>query len=538
MKFNFMKKQTLLSLVPSLILGIVMILLVRVELNSVITEEVEHTLRAVTLAVRDQLKNTEDMSEIVGRYKAYMDVDVTIFEKDLRIASTIENAVNTTADPTIYRDVKQGNNYYATDANVNGVPYFGYYVPIEVDGVFYGMVFAGKSQSEMSARMLQLSLLFTTVTLIVMVLTFTMIMFTVKRINKKLVSTKDLLLCISQGVLNNIVSKIKETDEIDMVYNCAVELQGTLRNMVGDIADITSEVDKNIEFVSETTSDINIATIGIADAISEIAEGADSQAKSTEEGTHSMVDVAEKVSNVDSRATILSEAANNISDISDNVLSKLDDTKVANTETNKELLGVRQNVDKTMEFIVDIKSMVTTIAEIATQTNLLSLNASIEAAHAGEQGKGFAVVATEVGKLAQDSAEASNHTRIIIDSLTKSAEDMYKSLKSLVARIEGQSKLIDESVNDFEVLQNEISKVKENASEINEATHRVTEDTRLVAEIMDNLAALSEENAAASEETTATTEGLRQAIQDVESEMKKLQEMSSRLSKEVTAFTL
>ena len=116
-----------------------------------ITDEIEVQLKTGAYSISQTLElrtlKTEMDEDIYDLYD-YTDIDVTVFSGDTRVASTVPNAVGTKMDSHIYEELQIGKDYFATDANVNGQPYFGYYIPFFVDGEFSGATFTGIPQAD------------------------------------------------------------------------------------------------------------------------------------------------------------------------------------------------------------------------------------------------------------------------------------------------------------------------------------------------------------------------------------------------------
>ena len=171
-----MKMQTKLlamSLFPLIILGLTTIIFGNTRIREVVTDNIENGLRGAAVAVRDTIDYADEgelhvedgilykgefdvtnATEIADHVKSATDMDITVFYGDTRYMSSVvneqgERIIGTTAQEVVIDKVLKGNQeYFSDDVNVNGVPYFGYYVPLTEDGQVVGMVFSGMSQTE------------------------------------------------------------------------------------------------------------------------------------------------------------------------------------------------------------------------------------------------------------------------------------------------------------------------------------------------------------------------------------------------------
>ena len=207
-------------------------------------------------------------------------------------------------------------------------------------------------------------------------------------------------------------------------------------------------------------------------------------------------------------------------------------------ESNKEVQELIQEIEaqtaKTNESVVQIKEATEIIASIASQTNLLSLNASIEAARAGESGKGFAVVATEIQQLASKSNESSQNISDILQQLTENSDRAVETMGKVTTTIEAQTEHIKETETMTEAVMKRILESIEGMQVIADSVEYLDGARK---EIVETVSELSEQNAATTQEvcTAANTvtenfdivsgsmEGLKNIADELEGSMKHFQ---------------
>ena len=219
-----------------------------------------------------------------------------------------------------------------------------------------------------------------------------------------------------------------------------------------------------------------------------------------------------------------------------NALNTLEQLQRVNGTMVDEVNSASNQVNETSKSVEQIKKAVEMIQDIAEQTKLLSLNASIEAAHAGEHGKGFAVVAEEIGKLASQSAQSSNEIEGILKQLVKNYGVIIQNVKSTSDNMDVQNSKLVETQNVFTILEKDINGTVERISEINTMVEHLDYEIGKMVDMVSNLSAISEENSASTEETMASIEELTATISQVYEKAQNVDKSADELLREVNVF--
>lgn len=278
---------------------------------------------------------------------------------------------------------------------------------------------------------------------------------------------------------------------IELKNDYAGEFQ-KIKHALFHISDSMNEVMTGIH---ESSERVSIGATELATASQALADGAQAQASSVEQLTTATNAVADQV-----------ETSRTKADVSAKATAQAADMIVQNQENMKQMMIAMHNIHETSQKVV---SIIQTIEEIASQTNLLSLNASIEAARAGDAGKGFAVVADEIGKLALESSKAANTTKELIEI---SMEEINKG--NSIA--EGAVNSLKESVSAVDRVNEMIQETAENAATQAESMEQLRAGIRKISHGIQDNSAASQETSATSEELASQAERLNQMLQRFE----------------------
>ena len=539
MKISVSKKIMGMVLLPIICICVLVGVISANTLNKTITDEIEKQLHvsAYNFKTEYELTKGEGMDKLIQDFKTDNDVDVTIFEGSERALSTVDGAVGTEMDKTILSNIKNGDNYFAMDANVNGKSYFGYYIPIMENGEYIGASFTGIPQYEANKIIVQ-SVMKIIGFVVLCGLVAGVIAFVLVR--KMVKSIKGLENIVGTLLDNDLATKHDKyefsSDEIEELSNNTVDFAEHLKGIVDkikvastDLKEIASDLKSNVQFTNDTCNQIS-------QAVENVASGAVSQAEDTTNAAQNISEMSDELGRIKSNANDLYSIANSMNIAKDNALNTLDELQRVNETMVGEINSTSNQVYATSESVEQIKKAVEMIQDIAEQTKLLSLNASIEAAHAGEHGRGFAVVAEEIGKLASQSASSSNEIEEILKQLVKNYGVIIQNVKSTSDNMDVQNSKLVETQNVFTILEKDINGTVERISEINTMVEHLDYEIGKMVDMVSNLSAISEENSASTEETMASIEELTATISQVYEKAQNVDKSADELLREVNVF--
>jgi methyl-accepting chemotaxis protein len=270
----------------------------------------------------------------------------------------------------------------------------------------------------------------------------------------------------------------------------------------------------------------------------EIARGATSQAMETQEASERVVGMGTSIENITGNVEQLHSSSDLMIEYNQSVQNTLGQLKSISDKTKESVTSVYQQTNATHESVNAIRSATDLITDISSQTNLLSLNASIEAARAGDAGKGFAVVADEIRNLSEQSRVSAEEIVHIVETLMDNSDMSVKTMGQLQEIIDEQYEMLENTKKVFESLGSEVNGVVEAIRSISGQVKELNEVKKSVTEVVESLAAIAEENAASAEETSASMTELQNIVIQCSDDTKQLVAYADQLSNETDKFKL
>ena len=561
-------KIMMLGVLPILALALIVSLVSNIQLRSVMTDVVQEDLTAVAKLEYGNISNwegntfsvdsdgnmmngtinlTENVADI-DEIKEKTGVDVTVFYGDTRYVTSVkqdgERVLGTKAsDVVIDKVLKNKEEYFASNVDVVGEKYYAYYIPIynrDDTKEPVGMIFAGKSQGVVNKEIMKFIGVLLIADVLVVLGGVLCIFFVTRKISMRLKSGVSVLEKISDGDLLHEIKEedTKGKDETSEMIVALRNLKAELTSIVGKIVRDSNRVHESATKLKEGADAAQNHLEQVDRAISEIAEGATSQATDTQNATNYVLDMGERISETNENVEHLTENAN-----------KMEKNGQIAKDTLKELENINAEVQNAIEVIYDqtnttndsanrISEAITLITSIAEETNLLALNASIEAARAGEQGRGFAVVASQIQSLAEQSNASAVQISEYIGSLMKDSENAVATMQQVKVTMHKQSEMVERTDEVFIKVMDGIKRSREDVEKIASNTRELDESRNNVIDIVQGLSAVSEEYAASTEETSASASQVSNTVQNIVDNLGDLQKIAVELKESVDKFKI
>ncbi|MCI5856710.1 MAG: methyl-accepting chemotaxis protein [Agathobacter sp.] len=316
---------------------------------------------------------------------------------------------------------------------------------------------------------------------------------------------------------------------IDNLHKQLSTIISTIQNQGEQLAVSNQAFEKEFGGIIESITNVNTA-------VEEIALGSTSQAQETTSAGEHVMNIGTAIETNNNAVGVLEESIKKMNELATQSATMLAELTEINNKTTGNIKAVMEQTTMTNHSSEKIKEAVALIQDIASQTNLLSLNASIEAARAGDSGRGFAVVAEEIRKLAEDSAKRASEIDAIAVELMTNSTDSVQKMSELNNASTLQHNKLDETKRSFTSLQDEISDVSNASKDIFEQTGRISNLNVDVSSVIEQLSAIAEENAASTQETSATMNSLTGSIDKCKEETAALGSLSVMLKEQTGKF--
>ena len=340
---------------------------------------------------------------------------------------------------------------------------------------------------------------------------------------------------LSENIDSRLVNR---KDEVGKMAEAMQTITTNLKTLIRGISTTSENVAASSEELTATAGQAAEVSESIASAVNEIATGATNQMTNIEDGVNALEKLGNYVDETNHNVEILDQSTTDVRTsvqegkmIVDRLLNK---TKLSGEASQI----VYESVIKTSESSIKISEASNLIADIAKQTNLLSLNAAIEAARAGDAGRGFAVVAEEIGHLAEQSNEATMSIDLLVDEITKDVKTAVDKTKESVVIVKEQTQIVNETSEKFSGIDGATKHSEEAVKMLITASENMLKINSEVQDIMQNLSAVGEENSASTEENSAANEEQSVSIKDISSASENLAILAQSLNQEIMKFTL
>lgn len=358
-----------------------------------------------------------------------------------------------------------------------------------------------------------------------------------RRLMRPLVKVSTIIEEIANGDINADFGMVKETnDEIGLIIEKMKELTQSLGNIVGKIRNSSDTMSANSYELNDTSSQTLAANNEISKAVEDVAEGSTGMAASISKINENLEEMSRETKDINESVNEIRNQTAAVQDSSKIMNDKIKSMQNSSQKMDEGISAISKRIETVNTTVDKVSNIVSVIEEISSETNLLSLNASIEAARAGDAGKGFAVVAQEIRVLSDNTNTELENIKQIISSLVEECRYCVQASGTIVEDNAKQKEEIKAVLDEFGSLDEQIQKTAEKADEIEELVTAMIELNDDITKSSNSLTDVSAANAAATEEMNANIEELNAMMNGVSEMAGNMNDESDGLKEALSFF--
>ena len=563
---NLKKKILAITIGPVLILGIITILFTVTMVKNSMMDETKDALKgtaAATLAAYDQ--NTGDYLEtsngdiwkgsynisksenLVDRIKDNTGMDVTFFYGDKRIMTSAmdENGnrilKSKAGDVIVEKVLNGGEECFSEAVSIEGTLNYGYFMPVYQNGSdtdIVGMIFVGTNKHDKDAVIMRL--LGSIVAAVAAIMLVCLIVSTklASTISRNIRTSIKAVEKIAAGNLNVQVNNklLKSKDEIGDLSRVTITLRDAMQRT---ILEINQNVQKLLEASSllGTAADNTNGTMNkVRSAVNRIVENSAEQAENSKSTSEHMRLMGENITETSAEVEALNSNAEFMHQSSEKAAETLSNLQHINSEVERIIGEVQEQTNRTNDSVQQIHKATAFITSIAEETDLLSLNASIEAARSGESGRGFAVVAEQIKKLSEQSNQSSSEIEETAMMLSEDSQKAVEIMQKMQEIIVSQSESMQDTQKVVEEVVAQIANSMQSIQQIKETTEHLANVRNEVLQAVETLSNIAQDSVSGTKKTYEDTEEVVDTFKQVYMSAEQLREIADQLAGSVQYF--
>lgn len=564
--FTIAKRLLILCLVPMILVCLMITLFSANRLRAAIEQEIENSLKIVASSVNETYTNlyegdyTQDLhgrvskggtqisdeTGLIDSLEESTGFQVSMFYGNNRLITNVRSAngariTGVGIENSNYSKIQTGEALFLRNYAISDGIYYAYYQPlINSDGSVIGAIEAVVESSRVDETVNSQLVGIIGFSVLFLVLAAVAVVVLAKGMADGLIKTQKFLGKIVKGVLDTEPDKKlqKRDDEMGDIYRMSVKLQTMLYDIVNEIKASAGQLSESADQLTLMAQETKETADGVIVAVAEISQGAQLQAKDTADTNNNIISMGQQIDNIVEEVENLNRNANRMAEKESESEQIIDELNLSSQETKVAVMQVAEQIALMSASIKNITTAVEMIQNVADETNLLALNASIEAARVGEAGRGFAVVAEQIGKLAVQSNSSIGEIEQIVLEVVSTSERMVDIMDNVKQKMELQQSKLEETMSKSVMVSNEVEKSKKKIEIIRGNVDALNQFGNAIESAVSNLAAVSSQNAASADNTKESANAMSDTMNELKISSEKLLKLSAELEQALDVFKL
>lgn len=569
MRFSFSKKLFVLFAFPMVLIGVLLASIstniLRDNLNAEIQKELQIAADSVNTTYSKVYKGdysidkggklTKGENTISREYDlidAITDaagIEITFYYEDRIVLTNMKNkdgvrAGNLTGqrmEPEIYEKICAGETVFVPDYSISELVYYGYFTPlVNSDGSLVGSIFAGRRAETVTEQINSEISKITVPTIAIIVVFLVIVLIFAQSLSKRMTKTKKFLEKVADGYLtgDENAAKIKSQDEIGDIYKMSVTLKSELYKIVSSIKKTTDSLSESSTGLLTISGGANQDVSSLKSSVEDIVRDANEQAEKAAESVENMNNINAQIEYISKEMNDMYETVTAVSAAEREASTIMEELNTANQEMMQTIGKIAEQITVTNRSVQEIQKTIDMIRTIADETDLLAINASIEAAHAGAAGRGFAVIAEQIIKLASMSADNAGEVEKTLFGIRRETEKMVKLMDETKAQMDTQSEKMRETVEKFSSVAQGVESSLTNVESVNSSMETLDASKETVLDIVKRFTDISNQFVSATDTMMENTNHMNERMMEMEVTANQLGELSQSLSSGLDNFKL
>lgn len=342
---------------------------------------------------------------------------------------------------------------------------------------------------------------------------------------------------VAEGDLT-VIMDIKQRDEFAVLAGNVGDMIDNTRGLIMNVKDTSRKVEGSTHNMVEATAAMEKCGASISTAVSEIEQGISQQAQDAQNCLEQMDELSKKIEVVSQDVSEIVEIADGTRTMIQNGIGTMDELARRSESTSEITKKVVENIRLLEEKSASIVKFIDVINEISEETSLLSLNASIEAARAGDAGRGFAVVAEEIRKLADGSMNAANEIQKVVKEIIEQTKGTVGTVKEAEEIVSIQSGIVNKTIEAFNDMNTGVETLVTNLQGVGNSVSSMEEERRDTLHAIESISATSEQTAASALVVTDSVQSQLSVVDNLKDASRELEQRSVELEKAINVFKI